>query len=84
MDPHAAPLRLTVRRTRSTGPNAVAVSVTVPADVRYVEEAVELMARHCLSGQDPSRRTSFRVRVLLAEALTNSILFGSDGTAFTA
>lgn len=57
----------------------MAVSVTVPADVRFVEEAVELMARHCLSGRDPCRRTGFRVRVLLAEALTNSILFGSEG-----
>lgn len=57
----------------------MAVSVTVPADVRFVEEAVELMARHCLSGQDPSQRTGFRVRVLLAEALTNSILFGAEG-----
>jgi serine/threonine-protein kinase RsbW len=51
----------------------------VPADVRFVEEAVELMARHCLSGKDPCRRTAFRVRVLLAEALTNSILFGAEG-----
>ena len=38
-----------------------------------------MIARHCLSGQDPSRRTRFRVRVLLAEALTNSIRFGSHG-----
>ncbi len=59
--------------------SAVAVSLTVPADVRFVEEAVELMARHCLSGLAPGQRIGFRVRVLLAEALTNSILFGADG-----
>jgi serine/threonine-protein kinase RsbW len=51
----------------------------VPADVGCVEEAVELMARHCFAGAEPSRRTSFRLRVLLAEALTNSILFGAKG-----
>ena len=37
------------------------------------------MARHCFAGAEPSRRTSFRLRVLLAEALTNSILFGAGG-----
>ena len=51
----------------------------VPADVRCVEEVVELMARHCFAGTEPSSRTSFRLRVLLAEALTNSILFGAGG-----
>jgi serine/threonine-protein kinase RsbW len=51
----------------------------VPADVRFVEEAVELMARHCFAGAEPCRRTSFRLRVLLSEAITNSILFGAGG-----
>lgn len=77
MDPAASSLRLTVRRQAAD--QAVAVSVEVPADVRLVEEAVELMARHCLSGDAASRRTAFRLRVLLAEALTNSILFGAAG-----
>lgn len=77
MEPYAAPLRLTVRRHAAD--QAVAVTVEVPADVRFVEEAVELMARHCLSGREPCRRTGFRLRVLLAEALTNSILFGAEG-----
>jgi serine/threonine-protein kinase RsbW len=58
---------------------AVSVAIRVPADVRFVEEAIELMARHCFAGAEPCKRTSFRLRVLLAEALTNSILFGSGG-----
>jgi|KBSSwiStaDraftv2_1062776.scaffolds.fasta_scaffold62571_6 anti-sigma regulatory factor (Ser/Thr protein kinase) len=83
----AAPLRLCVRRSMAqpepaedgAAPAIVWVGIRVPADVRCVEEAVELMARHCFAGAVPSRRTSFRLRVLLAEALTNSILFGAQG-----
>ena len=39
------------------------------------------MARHCFAGAEPPprRRTSFRLRVLLAEAISNSILFGAGG-----
>ena len=79
----AAPLRLCVRRSSARpglpaeGAASVWVAMRVPADVRCVEEVVELMARHCFAGAEPSRRTSFRLRVLLAEALTNSILFGA-------
>ncbi len=53
--------------------------IEVPADVRFVEDAIELMARHCFAGAEPCKRTGFRLRVLLAEALTNSILFGAGG-----
>jgi serine/threonine-protein kinase RsbW len=75
-----APLRLCVRRapTRPGTPDSIVLEL--PADVRCVEEAVELMARHCFAGTPaPSRRTSFRLRVLLAEAISNSILFGAGG-----
>ena len=77
----ASALRLTVRRTQggADGGALVSVAVRVPADVRCIEEAVELMARHCFTGREPSPRTRFRFRVLLAEALTNGILFGSSG-----
>ena len=86
-DGTAAPLRLCVRRSMAEPATAesgasqgiVWVGIRVPADVRCVEEAVELMARHCFAGAAPSPRTSFRLRVLLAEALTNSILFGALG-----
>ena len=75
----AAPLRLCVRRSVDRGSTRTSVTIGVPADVRFVEEAIELMARHCFSGAEPCRRTGFRLRVLLAEALTNSILFGAGG-----
>ena len=76
----AASLRLCVRRSVDDGSaRTVSVAIRVPADVRFVEEAIELMARHCFAGAEPCKRTSFRLRVLLAEALTNSILFGSGG-----
>ena len=79
MDEAAAALRLCVRRTPG-GPDAPAsVELKVPADVRCVEEAVELMARHCFAGAAPCKRTTFRLRVLLAEAISNSILFGAGG-----
>jgi serine/threonine-protein kinase RsbW len=77
----ATRLRLCVRRTPAAPGVAAAVSVElrVPADVRCVEEAVELMVRHCFAGLDPCQRTRFRLRVLLSEALTNGILFGAGG-----
>lgn len=75
----AAPLRLCVHRSVDDGSARTSVTIRVPADVRFVEEAIELMARHCFSGAEPCRRTGFRFRVLLAEALTNSILCGAGG-----
>ncbi len=82
-DTPAAPLRLCVRRAPVEAGPAVGVAVTlrVPADLRCVEEAVELMALHCFAGQQPSRRTRFRLRVLLAEAITNAIVFGAGEDA---
>ena len=76
----ASPLRLCVRRSAEPDlARTISVTIEVPADVRFVEDAIELMARHCFSGAEPCRRTGFRLRVLLAEALTNSILFGAGG-----
>ena len=78
-DPVAAPLRLCVRRTDPAPGVAASVTLHMPADVRCVEEAVELMVRHCFAGAEPCNRTRFRLRVLLAEAISNSILFGAGG-----
>jgi serine/threonine-protein kinase RsbW len=76
----ASPLRLCVRRSAEPdSARTVSVMIQVPADVRFVEDAVELMALHCFAGSEPCKRTAFRLRVLLAEALTNSILFGAGG-----
>ena len=74
-----APLRLTIRRTEPVDPGAapVAVDLAMPSDVSEVEAAVELMARHCFAGLAPCARTAFRLRVTLAEALSNAILRGN-------
>ncbi|MGH7560369.1 MAG: ATP-binding protein [Gemmatimonadales bacterium] len=69
-------LRLAVRRIPLPA-NGTGVAIRVPADLRCVEEAVELMAFHCFAGAAPSRRTRFRFRVLLAEAISNGIIFGA-------
>jgi serine/threonine-protein kinase RsbW len=53
------------------------VALRVPADLRCVEDAVELMGLHCFAGLAPSRRTRFRFRILLAEAISNGIIFGA-------
>ena len=37
------------------------------------------MSLHCFAGISPSRRTRFRFRILLAEAISNGIIFGDDG-----
>jgi serine/threonine-protein kinase RsbW len=74
-----APLKLCVRRTdlvTSAGP-AVEVSVVLPSDVRYIEESVELMARHCFAGYQASSRLRFRLQVTLSEALANAIICGN-------
>lgn len=74
----AAPIRLTIRRTATVAPDApVAVDMAMPSDVNEVEAAVELMARHCFSGTEPCSRTVFRLRVTLAEAISNAILNGN-------
>lgn len=75
-----APLRLCVHRSLPAGaPVPVEVTVHVPADPQCVEEAVELMARHCFAGRSPSPRTGFRFRVALCEAMSNGIRFGAAG-----
>lgn len=57
--------------------DVVAVDLAMPSEVAAVEQAVELMARHCFEGIPPSDRTAFRLRVTLAEALSNAILRGN-------
>lgn len=74
-----APLRLHVRRTGPVAADGtVAVDLALPSDVGEVEGAVELLARHCFAGTVPSPRTAFRLRVTLAEAISNAILRGNQ------
>jgi serine/threonine-protein kinase RsbW len=76
-----APLRLSVRR----GPvlpvddpdRSVELSVRVPTDLKVVEEAVDLVARHCLANGMPAHAARFKLRVALSEALANAIVYGN-------
>ncbi len=51
--------------------------LTVPSDVAVVEEVVELVARHCEASFVDRRTIRFNLRVALAEALANAILYGN-------
>jgi serine/threonine-protein kinase RsbW len=53
------------------------VTLRLPSDVNCIEEAVELVTRHCLAGQQAAPSTRFRLRVVLSEALSNAIVQGN-------
>jgi serine/threonine-protein kinase RsbW len=53
------------------------VTLRLPSDVNCIEEAVELVTRHCLAGHQASPTTRFRLRVVLSEALSNAIVRGN-------
>ena len=76
-----APLRLCVRRSAEAAPGAPSrpaeISVQVPTDLDVVEEAVDLVARHCLASGLPPHAARFRLRVALCEALANAIVYGN-------
>jgi serine/threonine-protein kinase RsbW len=74
-----SPLRLCVRRTAASEARGAATLVTLrlPSDVNCIEEAVELVTRHCLAGHHASPTIRFRLRVVLSEALSNAIVRGN-------
>ena len=74
-----APLRLCVRRADRELPTGIAVEIAlrIPSDVTVIEEAVELVARHCFTGWNAPKRIHFRFRVALSEALANAIVYGN-------
>jgi serine/threonine-protein kinase RsbW len=74
-----SPLRFCVRRTAASdvGGAATLVTLRLPSDVNCIEEAVELVTRHCLAGHDATQTTRFRLRVVLSEALSNAIVRGN-------
>jgi serine/threonine-protein kinase RsbW len=74
-----SPLRLCVRRSPApdAGEAAVLVTLRLPSDVTCIEEAVELVTRHCLSGHHTLKKTRFRLQVVLSEALSNAIVRGN-------
>jgi serine/threonine-protein kinase RsbW len=74
-----SPLRLCVRRTSTSEASGSATLVTLrlPSDVTCIEEAVELVTRHCLAGHDTTKTMQFRLRVVLSEALSNAMVRGN-------
>jgi serine/threonine-protein kinase RsbW len=74
-----SPLRLCVRRSPATEGETPGTLVTLrlPSEVECIEEAVELVTRHCLAGQDATTKTRFRLQVVLSEALSNAIVRGN-------
>ena len=74
-----SPLRICVRRSSAPDSRGGATLVTLrlPSDVNCIEEAVELVTRHCLAGHQTTNTTRFRLRVVLSEALTNAIVQGN-------
>jgi serine/threonine-protein kinase RsbW len=73
-----SPLRLCVRRSSAPDSgSATLVTLRLPSDVNCIEEAVELVTRHCLAGHQASQTTRFRLRVVLSEALSNAIVKGN-------
>ena len=80
-DPHrpGAPLRVYVRRSPGNiYGTLVRVETRLPSDVTVVEEAVELIVRHCLSGTVASQRFRFNLSVVLSECLANAIICGNE------
>ena len=74
-----SPLLLCVRRSPASDAEGEATLVTLrlPSDIVFIEEAVELVVRHCLAGHDTPRRTRFRLQVVLSEAISNAIVRGN-------
>lgn len=74
-----SPLRLCVRRSPAPDAEGAATLVTLrlPSDVSCIEEAVELVTRHCLAGHAATRTIRFKLQVVLSEALANAILRGN-------
>jgi serine/threonine-protein kinase RsbW len=74
-----SPLRLCVRRSQvpDGGSTGTLVTLRLPSEVACIEEAVELVTRHCLAGHDTTKKTRFRLQVVLSEALSNAIVRGN-------
>jgi serine/threonine-protein kinase RsbW len=74
-----SPLRLCVRRSPAQDGSEAGVLVTLrlPSEIACIEEAVELVTRHCLAGYHAPNKTRFRLKVVLSEALSNAIMRGN-------
>jgi serine/threonine-protein kinase RsbW len=56
----------------------VRVETRIPSDIGAIEEAVELIVRHCLSGTTVTQRLRFNLCVALSESLANAIICGNQ------
>lgn len=50
----------------------------IRSELAAVEDTVELVARHCVTCGLPDHTAKFNLRVALAEALANAIIYGND------
>lgn len=75
-----AALRVCVRRGPAVDASGtlVRVETRIPSDITAIEEAVELIVRHCLSGTLTSQRVRFNLSVALSESLANAIICGNQ------
>jgi serine/threonine-protein kinase RsbW len=72
--------RLSALKAATRGLEAELV-LHVPSDVALIEEAVGLVARHLEAAFVDRRTIRFNLRVALAEALSNAIVYGNGGDA---
>ena len=74
-----AALQLVVRRSPVPGltPEGARIHFTMPSQVDCIEQAVSLVARHCLAGVAADDRLRFRLQVAVSEALANAVVRGN-------
>jgi serine/threonine-protein kinase RsbW len=81
----SSPLRLSVNRGGVPFPNAGCpaprASLRLPSELCVIEEAVDVVAKHCESQGLPGQRARFQLRVALCEALANAIIYGNGEDA---
>ena len=55
----------------------IALEVSIPSDVRYIERVVEIVRSQCMAVLFAPRHCALNVPVALSEALSNAILYGN-------
>jgi serine/threonine-protein kinase RsbW len=65
------------RRETAEGGLDAELTLRIPSDVNLVDEAVELVARHLEAAFIDRHIIRFNLRVALAEAVANAILYGN-------
>ena len=71
------PLQVSVEGDLAADADPRRLALRVPTSLDVIEEAVDVVARHCLAGGLPARRARFNLRVALCEALANAIVYGN-------